>query len=73
VEQLQKDCVNKRRRQNLPKESIEVMSRWFSEHSSHPYPTEQDKKALAAAANLREDQVNNWFVNVRKRYWRPSN
>jgi hypothetical protein len=28
------------------------------------------RQALAAEANIKEEQVSNWFVNIRKRYWR---
>ncbi len=33
--------------------------------------SEEQKQALAAQANLKEDQVSKWFVNTRKRNWRP--
>jgi len=29
-------------------------------------------QALADKANIKEEQVSNWFVNIRKRYWRQS-
>jgi len=71
VQELQKECVNKRRRANLPKSAVEVMEKWFRENSDKPYPSEEQKRLLAVDANIKEDQVSNWFVNVRKRYWRP--
>lgn len=51
---------------------IQVMEDWFSAHRDNPYPSDEEKRALAATAHLREEQVSNWFVNVRKRYWRPA-
>jgi len=35
-----------------------------------PYPTDEEKKQLAAATNLSLSQVNNWFGNKRMRYKR---
>ena len=75
VQELQRQCHNKRRRANLPKASVEVLAEWFAANKDGtrgPYPTEEEKRGLAAKANLREEQVSNWFVNVRKRYYRPS-
>lgn len=48
-----------------------VMKRWFLANLSHPYPTNQQKEELAREAGLTFNQVNNWFVNVRMRVWRP--
>ena len=39
-------------------------------HQDNPYPSEEEKRALAMQLNLKEEQVSNWFVNVRKRFWR---
>jgi hypothetical protein len=72
VHELFDACAKKQRRANLPKASVSVMEKWFCAHRNNPYPSEEQKRALAAQANLKEDQVSNWFVNVRKRYWRPA-
>ncbi len=72
VPELVDACAKKQRRANLPKASVSVMEKWFCDHRNNPYPSEEEKRALAAQANLKEDQVSNWFVNVRKRYWRPA-
>jgi len=31
-----------------------------------------DKVALAEWTGLDQKQVNNWFINQRKRHWKPS-
>ena len=46
-----------KRRGNLPKESKEKLKQWLSSHVSHPYPTEDEKKKLAAEAGMTMGQV----------------
>lgn len=33
---------------------------------------EGDKIALAESTGLDQKQINNWFINQRKRHWKPS-
>lgn len=33
---------------------------------------EADKVALADSTGLDQKQINNWFINQRKRHWKPS-
>lgn len=56
-----------RKRSNLPKQSTEIMKRWFDEHIENPYPSEEQKKYFAAKANINLTQVSNWFINHRRR------
>jgi len=41
------------------------------EHVAHPYPTEQEKSQVMADTGIELKQLTNWFVNNRKRYWKP--
>ena len=34
-----------------------------------PYPSEEEKRALGAETGLDPTQINNWFINQRKRHW----
>ena len=63
--------TGKKKRTNLPKESKAVLRTWLKRHFQHPYPAEEDKTALAAAAGITVEQVNNWFINARVREWKP--
>ena len=40
-------------------------------HIAHPYPTEQEKAEIMADTGIEMKQLTNWFVNNRKRYWKP--
>lgn len=62
---------NKRRRGNLPKAVTAILRDWLSRHKKHPYPTEEEKAALAAETNLNLNQISNWFINARRRILQP--
>jgi hypothetical protein len=47
-----------KRRGNLPKESKDKLKLWLSMHVEHPYPTEEEKKELAAEAGMTMGQVS---------------
>ncbi|KAF2155783.1 hypothetical protein K461DRAFT_274813 [Myriangium duriaei CBS 260.36] len=56
-----------RKRSNLPKESTDIMKRWFEAHLDNPYPSEDEKKFFAQKAGINLTQVSNWFINHRRR------
>jgi hypothetical protein len=64
-------ATNKRRRGNLPKAVTAILRDWLSRHKKHPYPTEEEKAALATETNLNLNQISNWFINARRRILQP--
>ncbi|KAM7483186.1 hypothetical protein LguiB_007769 [Lonicera macranthoides] len=72
ISSLKHGFSNKKKKGKLPKEARETMLDWWSIHYKWPYPTEADKRALAEWTGLDQKQINNWFINQRKRHWKPS-
>ncbi|XP_015588927.1 homeobox protein PKNOX2 isoform X4 [Cephus cinctus] len=55
----------------LPKQATTIMRSWLFQHLVHPYPTEDEKRQIASQTNLTLLQVNNWFINARRRILQP--
>ncbi|GLT83800.1 hypothetical protein SLE2022_020710 [Rubroshorea leprosula] len=55
----------------LPKESRQILLNWWNVNCQWPYPTESDKAVLTVSTGLDPKQINNWFINQRKRHWNP--
>lgn len=55
----------------LPKHATSIMRSWLFQHLVHPYPTEEEKRHIATQTNLTLLQVNNWFINARRRILQP--
>ena len=51
----------------LTTEAQQVLNEWYKEHSSHPYPTEEEKEMLAEKGGLSIKQIKYWFANKRSR------
>lgn len=51
----------------LSPQSKKVLTRWFVEHRFHPYPTQDEKLELSKMTNLQIVQIENWFINYRRR------
>ncbi|KAL7931416.1 hypothetical protein V8C35DRAFT_310342 [Trichoderma chlorosporum] len=49
------------------RESSKLLTQWFSNHYTYPYPSKQDIKALQHQTGLSKTQVNNWLANTRRR------
>ncbi|KAI9762949.1 MAG: hypothetical protein M4579_000012 [Chaenotheca gracillima] len=57
----------RRRRGNLPRETTDILRRWYDAHVDHPYPNEDEKQELGRQTGLMQTQISNWFINARRR------
>lgn len=69
---LKQEFLKKKKKGKLPKEARKQLLDWWSRHYKWPYPSESQKLALAESTGLDQKQINNWFINQRKRHWKPS-
>lgn len=69
---LRKEFLKKRKKGKLPKDARIALLDWWNTHYRWPYPTEDEKSKLSEFTGLDQKQINNWFINQRKRHWKPS-
>mmetsp|Transcript_1797 Transcript_1797/g.3879 ORF Transcript_1797/g.3879 Transcript_1797/m.3879 type:complete len:515 (-) Transcript_1797:589-2133(-) len=57
----------------LSPQTVEYLKSWILHpaHIEHPYPTEEEKSKIMAETGIELKQLTNWFVNNRKRFWKP--
>ncbi|KAI4344233.1 hypothetical protein L6164_011483 [Bauhinia variegata] len=66
---IREEIMRKRRAGKLPGDTTSTLKAWWQSHSKWPYPTEEDKARLVLETGLQLKQINNWFINQRKRNW----
>ncbi|OXV09200.1 hypothetical protein Egran_03037 [Elaphomyces granulatus] len=49
------------------REAVRILKAWLTEHSQHPYPTEEENDELQEQTGLKRIQVCNWLANARRR------
>jgi len=59
------------RKVSLPRRSTNLLRSWLFQHLVHPYPNDEEKQYLAKKTRLSVLQVNNWFINARRRILQP--
>ncbi|XP_054801005.1 homeobox protein knotted-1-like 1 [Prosopis cineraria] len=69
---LRKELLKKKKKSKLPKDARTALLQWWNSHYRWPYPTEEEKLKLSEMTGLDQKQINNWFINQRKRHWKPS-
>ncbi|CAD7704519.1 unnamed protein product [Ostreobium quekettii] len=69
IRQLRDEFQRKKKKGKLPTVATDRLRAWWTEHMSWPYPSEDDKAELAKDSGLNTTQINNWFINQRKRHW----
>lgn len=66
---LKLEFLKRRKKGKLPKDAKNELKTWWCQHILWPYPSEDDKKELQLNSGLSTTQINNWFINQRKRHW----
>ncbi|XP_062214467.1 homeobox protein rough sheath 1-like isoform X2 [Phragmites australis] len=69
---LRQEFSKRKKKGKLPKEARQKLLHWWELHYKWPYPSETEKIALAETTGLDLKQINNWFINQRKRHWKPT-
>uniref|UniRef100_A0A0E0KJJ5 Homeobox domain-containing protein n=1 Tax=Oryza punctata TaxID=4537 RepID=A0A0E0KJJ5_ORYPU len=69
---LRQEFSKRTKKGKLPKEARQKLLQWWELHYKWPYPSEAEKMTLAQATGLDQKQINNWFINQRKRHWKPT-
>ncbi|KAF8407199.1 hypothetical protein HHK36_006326 [Tetracentron sinense] len=69
---IREEILRKRRAGKLPGDTTSLLKAWWQSHAKWPYPTEEDKARLVQDTGLQLKQINNWFINQRKRNWHSS-
>ncbi|KAG2534918.1 hypothetical protein PVAP13_9NG072500 [Panicum virgatum] len=73
---LRQEFSKRKKKGKLPKEARQKLLHWWELHYKWPYPSvrplETEKLALAETTGLDQKQINNWFINQRKRRWKPT-
>ena len=66
---LKDEFLKKRKKGKLPAAATGALKRWWRARVVWPYPSEEEKRALGEDTGLDPTQINNWFINQRKRHW----
>lgn len=53
------------------KKSTDILKNWLLKNIDHPYPSDEVKEKLCQMTGLNKKQIQNWFINTRKRYVQP--
>lgn len=57
----------KAKRTNYPKQTSHILKKWLQENAKNPYPSDAEKALLREKTGLDATQLNNWFINARRR------
>ncbi|KAJ3136732.1 hypothetical protein HK100_001434 [Physocladia obscura] len=59
---------SRKSRPNHNPKVTEYLFQWLMSHQHEPYPNDEEKRAMATDTGLSLNQINDWFINARRRY-----
>ncbi|KAF9756201.1 Homeobox protein HD-2 [Nosema granulosis] len=62
-----KSQKQKSKRSNYPQKISKMLKKWLEDNVNHPYPSEAEKAQFCEKTGLDVAQINNWFINARRR------
>ncbi|GMH32427.1 hypothetical protein BSKO_00261 [Bryopsis sp. KO-2023] len=69
IRQLNEEFNGRKKKGKLPTDATTALKTWWDGNLVWPYPSEDEKKDLETRTGLSATQINNWFINQRKRHW----
>lgn len=69
IKNLRAEFQRKKKKGKLPNTATDKLRMWWKDHLMWPYPSEDEKRVLGDDTKLNPTQINNWFINQRKRHW----
>lgn len=59
-----------KRKCDFPSRARAILKSWFIAHAQDPYPSHEEKIALAREGGISMKQLENWLTNTRGRVWK---
>lgn len=66
-EEIYERNEKKHKRANYSKNISKILKSWLRNNLNSPYPSEIEKTELSKCTGLDQTQINNWFINARRR------
>ena len=63
--------AHKKKRVHIPVHIAQQLRQWLLLHAHYPYPDDDEKDELCLQTGLSHTQLNNWFINARRRILAP--
>jgi len=70
LRELRKEILVRSEKAKLPLSAKKVMQEWCIQNLHNPYPSKEKKFEIAEKCDLDFTQVDDWFTNYRKRFWK---
>lgn len=64
---MHESSIRPRTRANFPMDISQLLRSWLKENMDNPYPSDAEKAYLCQKTGLGPAQINNWFINARRR------